>query len=209
MIGRLGAGVVVLVGLLFAYSLESVVTGLEIFWKVSAMMGIAFWGGLLWRRTTSAGAWAGTLVAFFVFLFTSDIELLGQVIWNFNSNFASKLPEYLLVEGKLSLPWQMIFYLVCGLTAMIVVSLLTPRVSDEKLKRFYACLRTPVEAGEPATKPFELPPSVKPAPRRVIFDYFELEIPRLSRIELVGVVGTIAAVALLLVAARVIFSLGT
>ncbi|UCD28377.1 MAG: sodium:solute symporter family protein, partial [Planctomycetota bacterium] len=50
LVGRIVSGVVVLCGIFFAYRLSSVVEGLEIFWKVSAMMGIAFWGGLFWRK---------------------------------------------------------------------------------------------------------------------------------------------------------------
>jgi len=37
--------------------------GLEIFWMIPPMMGIAFWLGLFWRRTTTAGAWAATLAS--------------------------------------------------------------------------------------------------------------------------------------------------
>ena len=75
------AGLIVAGGILFAFSLDSVVQGLEVFWKISAMMGLAFWVGLFWRRATVAGAWAGTLVGFAVFLFTSSISVLDQDLW--------------------------------------------------------------------------------------------------------------------------------
>ncbi len=57
-VGRLVSVLVVAAGIIFAFSLESVVTGLEIFLKVSAMMGLAFWIGLFWCRATPAAAWA-------------------------------------------------------------------------------------------------------------------------------------------------------
>jgi Na+/proline symporter len=57
-VGRIAAVAVVCGGVVFAYWLPGVVAGLEIFWKISAMMGLAFWMGLFWRRTTVAGAWA-------------------------------------------------------------------------------------------------------------------------------------------------------
>ena len=55
-VGRAASVIVVLLGIFFAFTLESVVSGLEIFWKVSSMMAVAFWGGLFWRGATAAGA---------------------------------------------------------------------------------------------------------------------------------------------------------
>ncbi len=207
-VGRLMSVLVVLAGIVFAFSLESVVKGLEVFWKISAIMGLAFWAGLFWRRTTPAGAWAGTLVSFAAFVFTGKIETAGYVLWDFNARCADKLPEFMLWEGELYLPWQMVFYLSAGLITLVVVSLLTPRVSREKLDRFYACLRTPVGPDEPETEPFTLPPGVEPAPRRVVCDFFDLEIQRISLVGAIGVAATAAAVAALIGGIYWIFSLG-
>ncbi len=217
LVGRIVAVSLVVVGIVIALSLQSVVEGLELFWKISAMMGLAFWVGLFWRRTTVAGAWAGTLVGFAAFLFTSKIEVLGHVLWDFNARFAERLPAAFTflreAEGKepmpeLGLPWQMIFYLSAGLITIIVVSLFTRRVPKEKLDRFYACLRTPVEPDEPETGAFTLPPGVEPAPRRVWCDFLELEIPKISRIGLVGFTSAIAAVAAFMAGVYWIFDLG-
>jgi Na+/proline symporter len=224
-VGRLVAGTIVAGGILFTFSLESVVQGLEIFWKVSAMMGLAFWVGLFWRRATTAGAWAGTLAGFAAFLFTSKLKVLDQVLWDFNATteitvaghsllawsepLVEKLPDWMLWEGQLYLPWQMILYLSVGLLAIVLVSLLTPRVPREKLDRFYGCLRTPVGPDEPETEPFTLPPGVHPAPRQVWCDFLELEIPRLSRVGLLGLAATSAAVVALIAGVYWIFSLGT
>lgn len=197
-VGRGASVLVVVVGITFALSFENVVSGLEIFWKISAMMGIAFWAGLFWRRATVAGAWAGTMVSFTVLLFTSKISMLGVEVWNFNERFAHHLPEMFLYEGQLNLPWQMIFYLAAGLAALIVVSLLTPPVGKEKLERFYKCLRTPVEAGEPEVEPFTLPAGVEPAQRNVVFDHLGLEIPKISLVGLVGFIASWLAVATLI-----------
>jgi len=206
LVGRVTALLVVISGIAFAFMFENVVHGLEIFWKVSAMMGLAFWAGLFWRRTTVAAAWAGTLVSFAVVLFTSKISFGGKVFWDFNARFTDLLPDFMLyVEAnkpearpELLLSWQMVFYLLAGLITIVVVSLLTPRVPCEKLDRFYACLRTPVRAGEPETKPFTLPEGVEPAPRRVLFDAFELEIPRISLVGLLGFVVALVLVGILI-----------
>jgi len=112
-VGRIVSVLVVACGIIFAFSLESVVEGLEIFWKVSAMMGLAFWVGLFWRRATGIGAWAGTLVGFATYLFTSQIKILDRVFWDFNARYAHRLPDFLVfvdnsredARPELFLPW--------------------------------------------------------------------------------------------------------
>ncbi|UCE48390.1 MAG: hypothetical protein JSW47_22690, partial [Phycisphaerales bacterium] len=76
-VGRIASVAVVSGGVVFAFWLPGVVEGLEIFWKISAMMGIAFWLGLFWRRTTVAGAWASTIGGFAIWFLTT----LAPVIW--------------------------------------------------------------------------------------------------------------------------------
>ena len=314
-VGRVVSVLIVAAAILFAFSLKSVVEGLEVFWQVSAIMGLAFWLGLFWRRTTVAAVWVGTLVTFAALLFTSQLRVLDYVAWDFNARYAERLPKFLqkdpelvpeipedlalrirqlpdlpealrreirpkgkftyalktrlekpvnreldrlgkaaetkkkelkeiqtieaglvelrpLVEkranlaelradikllkkfGKLelpalALPWQMILYLTVGFATIVGVSLLTPRVSRQKLDRFYACLRTPVHSGEPETEPFTLPPGVEPPPRRVWCDFLDLEIPKISPIGFVGVAATSAAVAALIAGVYWIFSLGS
>jgi Na+/proline symporter len=62
-VGRWCSAAVVVAAIVFALTLDSVVSGLEIFWRVQALMGIAFWVGLFWRRATVAAAWVSTLAA--------------------------------------------------------------------------------------------------------------------------------------------------
>ena len=186
---RVGRGVsmlVVLIGIVFAFSFTSVVEGLEVFWAMQAMMGIPFWIGLYWRRATPAGAWAATGVSFLVFLLTSRLEVFGRVLYDFNARWAHHLPDWMLWDNQLYLPWQMILYLTAGLLTIILVSLKTRSVTPEKLERFYTCLRTPVGPGEPETEPFTLPPGVDPAPRRPLIDHADFEIPRPSAVAVIG-----------------------
>lgn len=186
LVGRLTAIAVVLVGIYFAFAFASVVEGLEVFWAMQAMMGIAFWAGLIWRRATPAGAWAGVLAAYGVYLFTSDLSVLGIPLWTFSDVAAPYLPQWMLWEGSLYLPWQMTLYLLAGLTATVVVSLYTRGVDDRRLEQFYACLRTPVMPGEPETAPFTLPEGVDAAPRRPVFRHPDFEIQRPGRITVIG-----------------------
>ncbi|MBN1910673.1 MAG: sodium:solute symporter family protein [Pirellulales bacterium] len=212
LVGRIAAILVVVAGISFAFSLDSVIDGLEVFWKISAMMGIAFWVGLFWRRTTTAGAWAGTLVGFAAWLFTSKIAFGSKVLWDFNARFAHLLPNrweivhYNDGSPELNLPWQMVFYLTAGLVATVVVSLLTRPVDPERLERVYTCLRTPIGPDETEAGPFNLSPGVAPGPRRVVLDFAGLEIPRMSFVGLIGFLGCWAFVGAIIGVVYWIFS---
>jgi Na+/proline symporter len=199
-VGRIAAVGVVSGGVVFAYWLPGVVAGLEIFWKISAMMGLAFWLGLFWRRTTVAGAWAATLVAFAVWFLTSRIAIGGYVLWDFNARFASHLPEFMIWQGGLYLPWQMVLYLAAGFLAGVVASLLTQPAPADKLERFYALLRTPVKPGEQVAVPCTLPAGASVPERRNLFPNTRLEIPVPGRTAVLGfLAGWICVAALVLV----------
>jgi Na+/proline symporter len=205
-IGRIASVVVVSGGVVFAFWLPGVVAGLEIFWKVSAMMGLAFWMGLFWRRTTVAGAWATTLVSFAVMLFTSTISFGNFVLWDFNTSCAQCLPDFMLYNGQLYLPWQMILYLSAGLISGIVVSLLTKPVAKEKLDNYYALIRTPIKPGEEPAAPCTLPDDAVVPEKRNIFPNTNLEFMVPSRTSVVGFLVGWAFVAVIVVAVYMIAS---
>jgi len=184
LVGRLAAFGIVAGGVAFAYWLPGVVKGLEIFWKIAPMMGIAFWLGLFWRRTTTAGAWAATLAAFGVWWLTEQrffIDWLGGL------PAAGPLRLVFDAGGRVEvyLPWQMVFYLAGGTLAGIAVSLVTPRTPAEKLENFYALTRTPVKPNEQVEAPCTLPPGTVAAPRRNLFgprSSIELPVPSLTSV---------------------------
>ncbi len=122
-------------------------------------------------------------MAFAVLLFTSDIDLIG---WRFNETFAASLPDFMVWEGRIYLPWQMMLYLSIGLLTLIVVSLFTKPRDEKTLDRLYTCLRTPVAREEPEVTPFTLPDGVEPAERRVLIDHPDFEIMKPSTISVVG-----------------------
>ena len=167
-VGRMTSLVVVAGGVMFAFWLPGVVKGLEIFWKISPMMGIAFWLGLFWRRATVAGAWASTGAAFFMWWLTTTEAFVG---------WAGALSPGFVHNGEIYLPWQMIFYLVAGLVAGIVVSLLTEPVAEEQLDRYYELVRTPVAAGEPVLEePCTIPAGIAIPPKRNVFTDSSIEV---------------------------------
>ncbi len=174
---------VVALGVLYAYWLDGVIQGLEILWKIAPMMGIAFWLGLFWRRTTPAAAWTSTLGALLAWWISTQEVFVN---WLLGSPFEFAV---VTVEGSqiMSLPWQMVFYLVTGLSLGIVTSLMTKRTDAEKIDRYYALLRTPVftEEGN-LSQPCTIPPGAVTLPRRTLFPNTELEISPPSRRSVIG-----------------------
>jgi len=195
LIGRITSVVVVIGGIIFAFFLSSVLQGLEIFWRVQAMMGLAFWVGFFWKKATAAAAWASTISSFVAWFFTSKINLIG---WDFNAHFSRFLPDFMLWEDKLSLPWQMTIYLTVGLVVMVGVSLFTKSQDKEKLDRLYECLRTPVMPGEPEVEPLTLPEDTKPAPRSVLISHPDFEIVKPKLISVLGFLASWVGVGLLI-----------
>ena len=198
-VGRVASLAIVAGGVMFAFWLPGVVAGLEIFWKISPMMGIAFWLGLFWRRTNVAGAWAATLTGFFVWWLTEQPFFLAALA---ELPFAASLRLVSEEGGALHiyLPWQMVFYLSAGLLMGILGSLLTPPVPDQPLDRFYALVRTPVNVEEdnPA-KPCTLPANAVVPPKDKMFPRSkQLEILMPNKVSVIGFLVSWAVVALLI-----------
>ncbi len=196
-VGRIASVVVVAGGVAFAYSLPGVVAGLEVFWKITSMIGIAFWLGLFWRGATPAGAWAATLAALGTWWATTQpfiVSLVQEIPGSESLRFVVEK------EGGSAIytPWQMIFYLAAGLIAGIAVSLFTRPVEKEKLDRFFALIRTPVEPDEDVPAPCTLPEGAKVPERRAFFPGTSLEIPVPSRIAVLGFVGGWICVAVII-----------
>ena len=133
---------------------------------------------------------------------------MGRVLWDFNQQFADRLPQFMVYADPanpadlphLYLPWQMIIYLTAALAAMVGVSLVTKPPEKEKLDRVYETLRTPVRAGEPEVEPLTLPEGTRPAPRSVLIDHPDFEITKPSRESVIGFLATWIAVGLLIAA---------
>ena len=188
----------VLAGIAYAFWLPSVVRGLEIFWKVNAVLGIAFWMGLLWRRATPAGAWASAIVTLGMWWVSSQAWFVS---WMAGLPVADHLQLVVTDGGTASMymPWQMILYLSCGIIAGVGVSLLTRNVSREKLEHYYALLRTPVRKGEEVEAACELPKGAEVPPKDDLFPRSSLEIPKPSLNAVVGFVGGWVCVALIII----------
>jgi Na+/proline symporter len=198
-VGRLASLAVVLGGIVFAYYVPNVKTALEIWFKVAPPLGIAFWLGLFWRRTTPLGAWAATVAGFGMWWLTTRSEFVSVVS---RLPFAAPLNIILSPadgETRVSEPWVILFYTSAALLAGIVVSLGTPRVPSERLRRFYDLTRTPVKEGEVVAQPCTLPLGVTPPPRPMLVTALGLEVPTPSATSVAGFVAGCVCAALLVV----------
>jgi Na+/proline symporter len=186
MVGRITSLFIVAGGVSFAFWLPGVVKGLEIFWKISPMMGIVFWLGLFWRRTTVAAAWAATFSAFFMWWITTQpafISMVGSLPMAESMRFIFEKSGSM----EIYLPWQMVLYLTIGIVAGIVVSFFTKPVKDEQLDSFYALTRTPVGKGEILNdEPCTLPKDAIIPQVNKLFNHKDFEILKPSKISLFG-----------------------
>lgn len=197
LVARIAALGVVVFGVLFAFTLESVIDGLEFFWKIAPMLGIAFWMGLFWRRMNTAGAWASTVSAFIVWWLTTQPAVITYLA---SLPMAEQLSLVFLKGDNvvIFLPWQMVGYLTIGCCAGVFTSLLTKRPNSERLERFYSLIRTPIAEGEEVTTPCTLPAGATPVPARKLIPLHSFEVYIPSRQMLVGfIVGWIGVGALI------------
>ncbi|HOA75617.1 MAG TPA: sodium:solute symporter family protein [Phycisphaerae bacterium] len=179
-VGRVTAAITVGVGVYLAMSFPSVVRGLEIFWEITPMMGIAFWLGLFWRRATTPAAWASTLLAYGVL----------YVSWQpWFAEWAAEHAKFLMNPAKpdtIYLPMRMLACLLTGTVVMVVVSLVTRPEDKEKLDRFYEVMRTPVQPGEVIEAPMTLPVGTLPAPQNKLINLPNWEIQKPTRRGIIG-----------------------
>jgi Na+/proline symporter len=204
-VARLSGLIVVAGGVTLAYTFTGVIHALENLWKVNALLAAAFWLGLFWRRATPAGAWAatlGTLAGWQLTTVRPAVEWLSGLPW------ADRWGIIVESQGAaaVALPWQMTCYLLAGTISGIVVSLLTRPVEPEKLDRFYALLRTPVQPGEVVDQPCTLPAGAIVPPRRTLFPNSNWEIPVPSVVGVIGFLAGWLAVALIIGAMVVLFA---
>ena len=143
LISRTTSVVIVGLGIFIALKLSSVIEGLELFWKLNAFTGFAFWAGIIWKRANVYGAWASIIGSVSVWLLTTQSFFIS-----FMSNFpgVESLRFVVEKEGVMSiyLPWQMVFYLAAGFILMIIVTYLTKSLPGKNTDRFYRKLRTPI-----------------------------------------------------------------
>ena len=196
---------IVAAGVIYAFLLRDVIQGLEIFWKVASMMGIAFWIGLFWRKMNTAGAWAATLSAFGMWWVTTQTFFIKfTASWPVAESLKMVASKLVMVDGveqtvqSISLPWQMIFYLTVGFLMAIIVSLITRKPDEKKLDLYYSLIRTPVKEGEKLGEPCTIPADSTTLPSRKLLPCKSLEIYVPKKQMVIGFLVGWAGVALLI-----------
>ena len=184
-VARVASVVTVAFAVTFAYKVEGVVKGLEIFWKTGILLGIAFWLGLFWKRTTLAGAWASFIAAVIAWYLSGAgffVDWLGKL------PVAATLRLLVVKAGVQSmyLPWQMAFYITSGAAAGIIVSLVTKPIEAKKLENYYALVRTPVRQGEVVNAPCTLPEGAEVPRRNNLFPGTSIEVMKPSWVGIAG-----------------------
>lgn len=197
LVGRCAALIIVILGMWFAFWLPGVIEGLMIWLKIAPMMGVAFWLGLLWRRTTTAGAWASTIAGFIAWWLSGQTFF---VEWVSEISFSETLKLVAVEKGQQVLyePWSILFYLSIATAFGVIVSLFTQPMPKDRLDRFYQLTRTPIQEGEELECPCELPSGVAPVERAMLMTWGGFEIPKPSAISVKGfLAGSIGVILLI------------
>lgn len=215
MVGRLASLGIVGLSLVMLTQFDNVIQVLTTYIQaIPAFMGLAFWLGITWRGYTPAGVWASTLATAVAWYLTQAHTPFGLIAGLGDSDFLQQNIDYLpgmfraalydiapdmmvakldsatgaVLSVKTSVPWQILIYLIAGAVCGIVVSLLSRRTSDEKLNHFFKLIRTPVRAGEVVAAPCTLPEDHLPTEEGKLLPFADLEIPRPSKVGIVGFV---------------------
>jgi Na+/proline symporter len=127
-IGRLSGLALTFLGILFALCVEEVLQAFLFTETISALMGIMFLGGFLWRRANRYGAFAATLAAFLVY---------------YGLNFLAS-GELLLVYKWTAAPFA--WALLAGSVAFVAISLVTKREDPQRIARFFDAMKRSSDA---------------------------------------------------------------
>ena len=122
-VGRLASLVFAVAALLMSYVFTDVPAAMRYIWQTVPLMGIPFFLGVLWRRANRWGALASFLAAF-------AAMMVGQFGFQW--------------QGDTGLPKVITLFLLTGVAAGVLVSLLTPPERKSRTENFFLLLKTPI-----------------------------------------------------------------
>lgn len=165
---------------------------------MSSIIGLPLFLGMIWRRTTVAGAWASVLGAYAVWMLCTVPAVTAWAAVIPGTVDAGIVRENGGGAWAIHMPWQILFYLSGGFFLGIVVSLFSREVPREKLDLFFSLLRTPIHPEEVLKEPCTLPEgSIVPAPH-YLFPGTGIELLVPGRRTIVGFLAGCAGVAALI-----------
>jgi hypothetical protein len=153
-ISRIASVVFAMISIALSFLFTDMPAAMRFLWQTVPLMGIAWFMAILWKRANRWGA-----IASFVAAVAASATANFVLKWN----------------GDAGLPYTITLYLCSGITAGIIVSLLTPPEKHERTEQFFLLLKTPVgqehvlrEAGFrelPGNDTYEMPIDAPPQPR--------------------------------------------
>ena len=172
-VGRIAGLIIVTLALILQSSFTDVIDALKVIIKTPAAIGISLWFGIVWRRWTWQAVWASTLAAvaawWFVAYYPGNLTgILPDSMFSFKDDGSVK---------KMTDAWQMFSYISAGVVVGIIISMITPRQSQEQLDRFYSLIHTPVKPGEEVRGPCQLPADPLPQNPK-LFSHPDIELPK-------------------------------
>jgi len=136
--GRICGIFLVAIGVILSLLLAKVADALTMLLQFSAIMGVIVWGGVLWRRANSEGAWAAAAVLFSTWTLFGPVGALVKKVIGAG-------PVWLGRFGPAEYMFELtIIYLPAGIVTFILVSLLTRPPPAKQVEDFRMLLRTPV-----------------------------------------------------------------
>lgn len=148
--GRSAGVILVAIGVVLAFQLKQVATALTMLLGFASIMGVVVWGGVLWRRANTQGAWAAVLV---IMVTWALLGPMGMIMHNrFGLNWAIHwnllgFPIDLQLGGfgeAKRFDSLMLWALPPGVLALVIGSLLTKPLPTKQVDDFFMLIKTPV-----------------------------------------------------------------
>jgi len=138
-VARVAGLLIVGLGMLFALKVQSVADAIQYFWAISTLTGVFMWAGVIWRRTTSVGAWASFIVMTTIWILLGPI---GKALHD--GGYFTAIAWLGQFGDKKMLASLVLSYLPAGIVVLVLVSLLTKPLAKDVLDKFYLLIKTPV-----------------------------------------------------------------
>jgi len=147
---RVVSAVVIIGSVIIALASKSIITLFIFSMKIPPLFGIAWWFGITWRKANSKGMWASFFACAAAIVLTWPLEKPFKIPWHGtwgitqvpkNLNLLRPIGNNLYIWKE---EWHFCAFLVLGILAMLIVSLLTRGKPQKELDNFYTLIHTPV-----------------------------------------------------------------
>jgi len=196
-VGRIAGLLIVALALVLQSTFTDVIDALKIIIKTPTFIGISLWFGITWRRWNVLAVWVSTFAGIATWLaVTNYVDVVYAWAVSFDTTLGLDADSLVAFKNmflynaddsmkKMFDAYQMFCFMLVGVGSGIIVSLLTPKQSKEKLDKFFLLLHTPITPGEELDSPCTLPENPAP-PGEKLFNFEDIEIQKPSFIGMGG-----------------------